>query len=266
MPFLDEEINHALLQIHLSTAPGPDGMSPCFYQKHWDTVVQDVCNGVRSVLFSGIMLQKINYTHVTLIPKNKDPTVMTHLRAISLCNVISKICSKVLTNRLKHVLPKIISHTQTAFVRGRLISDNSMIASEIAHLMHKKNSGWNGCMALNLGISKVYNRIEWTFLEQMMRKLGFVESWVHLIMMSVTTITYSFKLNGNPVGYIHPKRGIRQGDPLSPYLFVICAEGLSFESWERRGKIKRITICKGAPSVNHLFFADESFIFAQSSL
>lgn len=116
-------------------ALGLDDMSPGFYQKHWDTVVQDVCNGVRSVLCSGIILQKINYTHVTLIPKNKDPTVMTHLRPISLCNVIYKICSKVLTNRLKHVLPKIISHTQSAFVLGRLISDNSMIASEIAHLI-----------------------------------------------------------------------------------------------------------------------------------
>lgn len=122
-------------------------------------MAQDVCNGVRSLLTSGGMLHKINFTHVTLISKNKDPTVMTQLRPINLCNVIYKICSKVLMNRLKIILPEIISPTQSAFVPRRLISDNSLVASEIAHHMHTKRSGWNGGMALKLDIRKVYNCI-----------------------------------------------------------------------------------------------------------
>lgn len=94
-------------------------------------------------------------------------------------------------------------------------------------------------MALKLDISKAYDRIEWNFLQQMMRKLGFAEAWIQLVMIYVTTVTYSFKLNGDPIGYIHPKYGTRQGDPLSPFHFVICAEGLSamFEAWERQGQI-----------------------------
>ena len=141
-PVPNEEVKEALFQMHPTKTPRPDGMSPGFYQKHWKTVGQDVCDGVRHVLMSGHLLRKINYTHVTLIPKKSDPTEMTHLRPISLCNVIYKICSKVLTNRLKAIFPDIISPSQSAFIPGRLISDNCMVASEIAHYMHWKNNGW----------------------------------------------------------------------------------------------------------------------------
>lgn len=161
------------------------------------------------------MLKKINYTHVTLIPKNKDPTVMIELRLISLCNVIYKICSKVLTNRLKRVLLDIISTNQSAFVPGKLISDNSLVALEIAYYMNKKASGWDEVMALKVDISKAYDYIEWSFLEQMMKKLGFADKWINLMMVYVTTVSYSFKVNGEPVGHVHLKRGIRQGDPFS---------------------------------------------------
>ncbi|KAM0981209.1 hypothetical protein ACFX13_014636 [Malus domestica] len=123
-----------------------------------------------------------------------------------------------------------------------------MVASEIAHYMHRKNNGWNGVMALKLDISKAYDRIEWNFLEQMMRKMGFADEWIHWIMMCVSTVTYSFKLNGEPVGLVYPKRGICQGDPLSPFLFVLSAEGLSalFDSWEAQGRIQGVKVCMGA--------------------
>ncbi|KAB2611268.1 hypothetical protein D8674_019300 [Pyrus ussuriensis x Pyrus communis] len=152
----NDEIKFSLFQMHPIRAPR-----------------LDVCDGVRFILSSGRMLRKINYTHVTLIPKKLDPTSMTQLHPISLCNVIYKICSKVLTNRLKVILPDIVSPSQSAFIPGRLISDNCLVASEIAHYMHRKNNGWNGVMALKLDISKAYD----------------------------------------PKGLVQPKRGIRQGDP-----------------------------------------------------
>ncbi|KAM1173717.1 hypothetical protein FF1_026372 [Malus domestica] len=106
-----EEVKEALFQMHPTKSPGPVGMSPGFYQKHWDVVGADVCDGVLSMLQSGCMLRKINYTHVTLIPKVKNPTEMSQMRPISLCNVLYKIVANVLTNRLKSIMPKIFSPT-----------------------------------------------------------------------------------------------------------------------------------------------------------
>ena len=123
-------------------------------------------------------------------------------------------------------------------------------------------------MALKLDISKAYDRIEWSFLEQIMRKLGFAEEWIQWIMMCVSTVSYSFKLNGEPAGLVYPKRGIHQGDPLSPFLFVLCADGLLalFDSWEAQGRIQGAQVCKGTLSVHHLLFVNDNFIFAKSSL
>ena len=243
-------------------------MSPGFYQKHWDVVGLDVCEKVRSMLMSGHILRKINYTHVTLIPKVKEAKLMTQLRPISLCNVLYKIVAKVLTNRLKSILPDVISPTQSAFVPGRLISDNYLVAAEVAHYMHKRASGSKGLMAVKLDISKAYDRVEWNFVEAVMRRLGFSDRWTSMAMRCVTTVSYSFKLNGEPVGYMQPERGLRQGDPLSPYLFVMCAEGLStlLSRAELVGDLQGIKVCRAAPSIHHLFFADDSFSLPEALL
>lgn len=130
---------------------------------------------------------------------------------------------KVLANLLKLILPCIISPTQSTFISGRLISDNYLMAAEVAHYMHKRVSGMNGLMARKLDISKAYDLVEWKFLEVMMGRMGFSSTWINMIMLSISTVTYSFKLNGEPVGYVQPGKGIRQGETLSPYLFVLCA-------------------------------------------
>lgn len=176
----------------------------------------DVCKGIRGMVALGHILRKINYTHVTLIPKVKEATKMTQLRPISLCNVLYKIMAKVLANRLKVILPQIILPAQIAFIRERLISDNYLAVAEVAHYMHKRSSGLNGLMALKLDISKVYDRLEWKFLKAIMERMGFSQSWIHTIMLCVSTVTFSFKLNSEPVGYVHLGRGVRQGDPISP--------------------------------------------------
>ena len=119
------------------------------------------------------MLPEINHTNIVLIPKVKDPENMSNFRPISLCNVIYKIISKVLANRLKQVLPHIISPTQRAFVLRRLITDIVLVAYETLHTMHARQKGKKGSLALKLDISKAYDRVKWQFLQKIMEKMGF---------------------------------------------------------------------------------------------
>ena len=132
-----------------------------------------------------------------------------------------KIFSKVLANRLKKILPSIITEHQSAFTKNRLISDNILVAFETLHSMSNHNSKKSGCMALKLDMNKAYNRVEWCFLEDVMRKLRFSERWIAFMMVCVKTVSYSVLENGEPKGLIKPSREICQGDSLSPFLFLL---------------------------------------------
>ena len=122
-------------------------------------------------------------------------------------------------------------------------------------------------MALKLDMSKTYDRVEWNFLEAMMRKLGFADQWVRLIMTCVHTVMYAMLINGQPHRKIQPSRGIRQGNPLSPYLILICAEGLShlLQKAESEHSITDLAVARGGPRIKHLFFVDDSVLFCKSS-
>ena len=214
------------------------------------------------------MLRKINYTHIALIPKNNSPEKITEFRPISLCNVIYKLVSKVLANRLKKILPHIISENQSAFVPGRQITDNVLVAFEVMHHLHKKNKGKVGQMAIKLDMSKAYDQVEWPFVEAIMHKMGFHEQWVKMIMECITTVSYSVLINGEPKGYIIPIRGLGQGDPLSLYLFLLCAKGLSamITRAQQEKKLHGIKVASTAPAISHLFFADDSILFCQATV
>ncbi|XP_024199817.1 uncharacterized protein LOC112203016 [Rosa chinensis] len=267
MPYSDEEIKRALFQMHPSKSPGPDGMTPFFFQKYWNIVSNDVCTAVRTLLEQGEMWPESNFTHLCLIPKVKDPKNATQFRPIALCNVICRISSKVMANRLKLVLPEIISPLQSAYVPGRLISDNTLVATEAAHFMHKLRLQETGFFSLKLDISKAYDRLEWNFLSAILKKLGFGQQWIDTVMLCVTSVTYSILVHGEPTPQIIPSRGIRQGDPLSPYLFILCSEGLSalISKAVSTNVIQGITMCPRAPTLHHLLFADDSILFGTAT-
>jgi hypothetical protein len=164
---------------------------------------------VIDILNSGVMPENLNLTHIALIPKVTTPTCVTEFRPISLCNALYKLISKVLANRLKRVLPSLVAPTQSAFVLGRLITDNILAAYETLHTMHTHIKGKKGFIVVKLDMSKAYDRVEWGFLEETMRWMGFAPRWIHLIMMCVTMVKYSILVNGEPCGNIKPSRGLR---------------------------------------------------------
>ncbi|XP_023907624.1 uncharacterized protein LOC112019319 [Quercus suber] len=242
-------------------------MPPLFYQHFWSLSSECVTKAILDFLNCGVIPPKFNETHIVLIPKVKNPTTVSQYRPISLSNVISRLASKVLANRLKRFLPDIISENQSAFMSTRLITDNVLVAFETMHYLNHKKSGRQGEMALKLDMSKVFDRVEWGCLRNIMLKMGFSERWVNIMMLCVTSVTYSIRLNGKPRGLITPTRGLRQGDPISPFLFLFCAEGLSalLNKAARNGEITGVAACPHGPRISHLFFADDSIIFCQAT-
>jgi hypothetical protein len=158
----------------------------------------------------GMFDSSLNTTHIVIVPKKKNPTKVTDYRPISLCNVLYKLIEKVLANRMKKILYDVISPNQSAFISGRLITDNIIVAFEALHSMSTRLKGKKCYMALKLDMSKAYDRVECDFLEATVLKIGIDEHWVAMIMTCVRTVSYSVLINGQPFDQIRPFRGIRQ--------------------------------------------------------
>lgn len=148
-----------------------------------------------------------------------------------------------------------------------MITDNVLVAHEIIHALKVKRRCANSFMAIKTDITKAYDRLEWDFLQETLLNFGFDTQWVQWIMTCVRSTTFSVNINGSPHGFIQPERGIRQGDPLSPYLFILCAEVLShmMKRAETQGLIRGIKISNESPSISHLLFADDSLFFCQAN-
>ncbi|XP_021742857.1 uncharacterized protein LOC110708937 [Chenopodium quinoa] len=169
--------------------------------------------------------------------------------------------------RLKLILPGVVSENQSAFVPGRLITDNALIALEMFHTMKNRSKGKRGTIALQLDMSKAYDRVEWGFLRKLLLTMGFDGRWVNLVMQCVSTVRYSFVINGRVCGDVVPSRGLHQGDPLSPYLFILVADALSFMLQNRvqRGELHGARASRRGPTVSHLLFAYDSLLFARAN-
>ncbi|XP_019085342.1 PREDICTED: uncharacterized protein LOC104748447 [Camelina sativa] len=257
----------AVFSIHPGKGPGPDGFSSSFYQSFWTIIGEDVCRSIRSFFETSYLHPRQNETHVRLIPKISGPRKVGDYRPIALCNTHYKIIAKILTGRLQPILPELISPFQCAFVPNRAISDNVLITHEILHFLRTSEAKKFCSMAVKTDMSKAYDRIEWGFLKSVLEKLGFSERWISWISACVSSVSYSFLINGSPQGQVIPSRGLRQGDPLSPYLFILCTEVLSglCVKAQDQGILSGIKVSRASPPVNHLLFADDTMFFCKSN-
>uniref|UniRef100_A0A803PXL3 Reverse transcriptase n=1 Tax=Cannabis sativa TaxID=3483 RepID=A0A803PXL3_CANSA len=224
--------------MHPDKSPGPDGMTPNFFQKGWSIVSQDVVGVVQRFFDSGVLVEGCGDANVVLIPKKKAPEFMSDFRPIALCNVIYKIITKVITNRMKGYMDSIVSGYQSAFITGHLIHDNVMLSFEIFHYLKRKRQGKVGYMALKLYMSKAYDRIEWKFLEAMLLKLGFEPFWMRLLQQCVTSAKYKVVHGGGEMGPIVPTRGWLHG----------CK------------------VANGAPGISHMLFVNDSYLYCKANL
>jgi hypothetical protein len=158
--------------------PGPDGFPGRFYQRHWGILKEDVVAATRKFFEDGVMPTGINDTAIILTPKSNEPVDLKDFRPISLCNVIYKLISKCIVNRLRGILNDTISPEQSAFVPTWRITDNMLIAFECAHAIQRTSGRLVDCCAYKLDLSKAYDRVDWCFLEQVMVRLGFHNKFV----------------------------------------------------------------------------------------
>ncbi|KAA3454404.1 reverse transcriptase [Gossypium australe] len=266
-PFTADEIIVALKGMGPLKAPGSDGFPALFFQKYWHIVGKEVLEFCLGVLNDGKRVESANSTDIVLIPKTSHPTTLVNFRPISLCTVMYKLVTKTIAIRLQDVMGICIDKAQSAFVPGRLISDNVLLAYELLHTFRQKRMGKKGYMAIKLDMSKAYDRVEWDFVKQMMKQMGFALRWIELIMKCITTASYAVIINGNRGRNFQPTRGLRQGDPLSPFLFLICSEGLSalMRSTMRNGLVKGAKACQRGPEISHLLFADDCILFGEAT-
>ncbi|KAH1056917.1 hypothetical protein J1N35_034982 [Gossypium stocksii] len=186
--FKDEEIIRSFNQIDQRKAPGIDGLSGSFYKEHWDIVGADILKLCHEILRRDRNVESLNETIIVLIPKIKNPRDMTNFCPITLCRVVYKIVAKVLANRLKDTISKSISQNQSTFVPGWMIHDNILISHELAHYLQSAKYGPNKGFAIKLDLSKAYDRVEWKFINVVMKKIGYAEAWVNKVMSYICTV------------------------------------------------------------------------------
>jgi hypothetical protein len=261
--FSDEEVVTALQQISGEKAPGPDGFTLAFFQHCWDVVKVEVLNTIQEFYEHEEFERSLNSTFMVLIPKKVGASDVRDFRPICLLGSIYKIISKLLANILKEVLHQLLSPSQNAFIQGRQITDSVLIANEC--LDSRMRAGIPGLIC-KLDVEKAYDHVNWNFLLYMMERFGFGDKWRKWIYFCISTVRFSVLINGTPCGFFTSSRGLRQGDSLSPLLFVLVMEAFSrlMDRAVVRGYLEGFSVAHNngsALKVSHLLFADDTLIF-----
>ncbi|KAL0420739.1 UNVERIFIED_CONTAM: LINE-1 reverse transcriptase [Sesamum latifolium] len=223
-PVTAAEVKMAFFDVAEDKSPGPDGYSFGFFKAAWPIVGEEVTQAILEFFLHGKLLKQVNATLLVLIPKVQAPSRVSDFRPISCCNVLYKVITKIIVQRLRPVLDNLISPSQNAFVPGRSIGDNILLAQELF-------TGYNQqhlpprC-ALKVDLRKAYDTVEWDFMLATLNLFRFPPQFIRWIEECITSTSFSVCLNGTPHGFFAGAQGLRQGDPMSPYLFVLVMEVL----------------------------------------
>eukprot|EP00253_Pinus_taeda_P017519 PITA_17519 len=263
-PISLQEVETAAYSLKAGKAPGPDGFTSNFFHYFWELIKWEVWQVAEESRSMRWMYPGLNATFIALIPKSEDSNKPDKYRPIALCNIIYKIVSKVVALRLKPVLPHIISPEQSGYVEGRQITDGIILTHEIIHSL--KQSRKPG-MLLKIDLSKAFDSISWDYMQKVLHAFGFDNAWIRWVSSLISSAFFSILINGIPTSTFRASRGIRQGDPLSPFLFIIMAEGLgrSIKNAIQTQELKGITLHQ-ASTVSHQQFVDDNMIFGYSSV
>uniref|UniRef100_A0A2N9I593 Reverse transcriptase domain-containing protein n=1 Tax=Fagus sylvatica TaxID=28930 RepID=A0A2N9I593_FAGSY len=264
--FEKDEVLQVIKDLQGDKSPGPDGFTMAFFQKCWTILETDVMGFFDEFFEKGTFAYSLNATFVTLIPKKQNAVNIRDFRPISLIGSVYKILAKVLANRLRKVLDGLVSESQNAFVGGRQTLDSVLIANECLDSRVKSHIPGVVC---KLDIEKAYDHVNWDCLLYLLHRMGFGSKWIQWIRTCISTVRFSIMVNGSPSGFFESSRGIRQGDPLSPLLFLLIMEVLS-RMLHRTEEAGLITGFKAGShqgegiSVSHLLFADDTIVFCDA--
>jgi hypothetical protein len=206
-----------------------------------------------------------NSTFLALIPKESNPSNFSRFRPISLCNSSYKILTKIIVNRLTPLLTKLISENQSGFLRDKQITDNIVLVQEAIHSSKKtKTPG----MVVKLDMENAFDRVKHSFLFSILKAYGFSENFSNWIKACISTPWVSPLLNGRPTNFFKASRGLRQGCPLSPFLYILLADSLSrkLEEERRKGKLPGLLIARGVKEINHSQFADDTLLLGSTTI
>jgi hypothetical protein len=245
----------------------PDGFNVGFYLSAWNWIADDVTNLIRNFYTTRIIPPQLNDTQIALVPKKLAPHLPSDFRPISLCNVVYKIIAKSLANRLKKHLPDHIHPSQQAFIQGRRISNNIIVAQEIAHSFSL--ASWKSLdFMLKIDFAKAFDKIEWSFIISALARKGLHSHFINLVHACISSPTFSVIINGQSFAKFNSSRGIRQGCPLSPYLFVFAVNELSLmlDDALQANHLTGISLGPNCPPIHSLMFADDLIICGKAEV